>query len=190
MKQVLEGQLDSKEVETHIDQCLGCLACETACPSGVQYRDLISPYRATHKKKKSILDRIRDKIVSLTIPYPNRFRWALRLGKLTKPLAFLAPKAFKPMTELIPDRIPPAEKLEKKYLSNGSRKMRIALLAGCAQQVLAPEINRYTIKLLTNCGAEVLVPRKLKDAAAHCRGIMAMQNQAKHLAERNLTAFP
>ena len=189
MKQVLEGHLESSEVETHIDQCLGCLACETACPSGVQYRDLISPYRATYSKKKSFFEWVRDKIVAMTIPYPGRFRWALRLGKLTKPLSFLAPSAFKPMTELIPDEIPPTEKLKSKYLATGARKMRVAMLSGCAQQVLAPEINRYTIELLTHCGAEVLIPEK-----QGCCGALSWHNgnanQAKHLAERNLTAFP
>ena len=58
MKQVLEGELQQADIETHVDQCLGCLACETACPSGVKYRDLISPYRATKPSRKSFLERL------------------------------------------------------------------------------------------------------------------------------------
>ena len=94
MKQVLEGHLESNEVETHIAQCLGCLACETACPSGVQYRDLISPYRATYSKKKSFFEWVRDKIVSMTIPYPGRFPLGPSIGEIDETIVVFGTISF------------------------------------------------------------------------------------------------
>ena len=117
MKQVLENDLRPEDVSTHIDQCLGCLACETACPSGVKYRDLISPYRAMAAKKKSFWERLRDKVVSLTLPYPRRFRWALTLGKMARFFQFLTPKVLRPMTDLIPDSLPKPIPLDEIYLA-------------------------------------------------------------------------
>ena len=78
MKEVLEGKLDWTAAQPHIDRCLGCLACEPACPSGVPYRDLLSPFRALARNEfeKSIGDRLRQALTSQTIPYPARMRFA------------------------------------------------------------------------------------------------------------------
>ena len=188
MKQVLENELEPEEIAEHVDQCLGCLACETACPSGVKYRDLISPYRATAERKKKFWERIRDRIVSLTIPFPKRFRWAIRLGRLTRFLMFLAPKAMKPMTEMIPDHVPSAVKLESTYPAEGNEVCQVTLLAGCAQQVLAPNINVDTIRVLNFCGATVNVPRNQS-----CCGALSWHNgnskQAVQLAQKNFEVF-
>lgn len=188
MKQVLEGDLKPEQVEQHIDQCLGCLACETACPSGVKYRDLISPYRAMHPRKKSITEKFRNWLVSATLPYPGRFRWALRLGMWTRFLQFLTPSAIRPMTELIPESIPPAEKLKASNPPLTSKKCHVALLAGCAQQVLMPQINRLTIELLTRCGAEVSVPPD-----QGCCGALSWHSGddqlTRKLAQKNLPVF-
>src|SRR5258706_4265480 len=83
MKQVLEGSLTVEAAQPHVDRCLGCLACEPACPSGVSYRDLISPYRAITKSKtsKSTGERVRSFLASQTIPFPRRFRIATALGR-------------------------------------------------------------------------------------------------------------
>ena len=76
MKQVLEGSLSWDAAQRHIDRCLGCLACEPACPSGVPYRDLIGPFRALagSKFKRSGADKLRRWLAGQTIPYPSRFR--------------------------------------------------------------------------------------------------------------------
>ncbi len=78
MKEVLEGTLPLEEALPHIDPCLGCLACEPACPSGVPYRDLISPFRslAEGKRHRSLGDRFRRMLTQTTLPYPGRFRMA------------------------------------------------------------------------------------------------------------------
>ena len=80
MKQVLEGSLPLEAAQPHIDRCLGCLACEPACPSGVPYRDLISPFRARFDAEapRTTPQRFRRWVAGMTIPYPSRFRWALK----------------------------------------------------------------------------------------------------------------
>jgi len=191
MKEVLEGKASPEAAGKHIDQCLGCLACEPACPSGVQYRDLISPYRAVvePQRKRDLGTRLRRWMMSNSVPYPGRFRLAARLGRLAKPLAGMMPAAFRPMLALLPGKLPEAEKLAHSYAALGERRARVALLAGCAQQVLAPEINRATIDVLTRNGVEVIVPQR-----QGCCGALAWHvgdlARAQAFARANLRAFP
>src|SRR5438477_3079936 len=93
MKQVLEGSLPWQAAQPHIDRCLGCLACEPACPSGVQYRDLISPYRALARSKLGVPmgERLRRFVASQTIPFPSRFRFAIVAARLARPFRSLLP---------------------------------------------------------------------------------------------------
>src|SRR5438552_11703380 len=86
MKQVLEGDLPLADALPHVDRCLGCLACEPACPSGVAYRDLLSPFRAIAEKKRrrTFMERVRRWIVSATLPHPARFRIAAWTGKFAR----------------------------------------------------------------------------------------------------------
>ena len=96
MKGALEGQLSLDDVQPHIDRCLGCLACTTACPSGVPYGDLLTPFRAHAARKQgaTLLARLQRDVLLETLPHPRRFAWALRLGALarwTAPVASPAP---------------------------------------------------------------------------------------------------
>src|SRR5437764_4743206 len=93
MKQVLEGALPWEAAQPHVDRCLGCLACEPACPSGVPYRDLISPFRALmqSKTRRSPAEILRRAVTAQTVPYPARFRIAAILGRLGKVLRPLMP---------------------------------------------------------------------------------------------------
>jgi len=191
MKQVLEGDLPLEAALPHVDRCLGCLACEPACPSGVAYRDLISPFRALAEKKRSrpFMERMRRWIVSTTLPHPGRFRIAALAGRIARGFAPLFPKSFQPMLGLIPERVPPRQRWPEVTPAQGARRGRVALLAGCAQQVLAPDINSATIDVLTHNGVEVVVPR-----AQACCGALAWHvgdlDSAQRFARRNLAAFP
>src|SRR5436190_15107598 len=101
MKEVLEGTLPWQAAKTHVDRCLGCLACEPACPSGVPYRDLLSPFRALAAKKfrRSLLERIRHLLAAQTIPHPTRFRLATVMGRIVKLCRPLVPRALPPTIE-------------------------------------------------------------------------------------------
>src|SRR3954453_15982888 len=111
MKQGLEGTLPWRAAAPHGDRCLGCLACEPACPSGVAYRDLLSPFRAIAQPhfKRSVGERLRRFLTAQTIPFPTRFRIAAQLGRAVKIFRPLMPKVLRPMLDLVPDFVPPAQ---------------------------------------------------------------------------------
>lgn len=190
MKEVLEGSLDPHQVSQHIDQCLGCLACETACPSMVQYGQLIRPFRAELQRRRTLgnLARFKQLLVSRTLPYPWRFRLALWLCKVIRPWRHLVPAPFRPMMQLAPSQLPAPYRLQAIYRP-ATRRARVALLTGCAQQVLAPHINQSTIAVLLANGVEVVVPRR-----QGCCGALAWHvgddKTARRMARANLRAFP
>lgn len=191
MKEVLEGNLDLEQALPHIDPCLGCLACEPACPSGVPYRDLISPFRAMSepKRRRSPMQRLTRWLTQFTLPSPNRFRAAARSGKLAKPFSFLLPRSMRVMLELLPPQLPPRQDWKALYPAIGPRRARVALLTGCAQSVLDPDINTATIEVLNQNGVEVVVP---EDQV--CCGALSWHvgnlPQARKFASQNLRAFP
>lgn len=191
MKEVLEGTMPVETAAEHIDACLGCLACEPACPSGVPYRDLISPYRALTEpqRKRSLLERFRRRLVQATLPYPRRMRMAAWSGRLAKPLAGLLPASLRVMLDLLPPRLPARQRLAEVNRPAGPPRARVALLSGCAQSVLDPDINVATIDVLTRNGVEVVVPK-----AQVCCGALSWhvgnRGQAQRLAAANVRAFP
>lgn len=191
MKQVLEGSLPWEASQPHIDACLGCLACEPACPSGVPYRDLISPFRALAKSKfkRTPMEKLRHFLLAQTLPYPARMRLGAFAGRIGKAFRALTPRALRPMLDLLPDSMPPAQTWPEVTPAQGERRARVALLIGCAQQVLDPDINTATIEVLARNGVEVVVPR-----AQSCCGGLAWHTgdlaSAKNFARQNIAAFP
>lgn len=191
MKDVLEDSLQLEKALPHVDQCLGCLACETACPSGVEYKHLLAPFRekAEEERPPNLLNRLRRKLLLFTLPHPKRFRLGAKLGRLAKPITGLLPKTLRPMLELLPSKLPANENLEASYPAEGKRRASVALLKGCAQQVLAPEINRATINVLTRNGVDVIIPKEQQ-----CCGALAWHigeaETARNNARANLKAFP
>ncbi|MBT5903429.1 MAG: 4Fe-4S dicluster domain-containing protein [Opitutaceae bacterium] len=194
MKEVLEGTLTVADAAPHVDACLGCLACEPACPSGVPYRDLISSYRAqtNPQRKRSFVDKLKRQVVSNTIPYPSRFQTGAKLGRLAKPLKNFLPKSFQPMLELLPDEaLPPMVVYPPTVTPDESVEVRgrVALLLGCAQQALDPDINDATIEVLNRNGIEVVIPE-----TQGCCGALSWHvgelKDAQKFAINNLGAFP
>ncbi len=190
MKNVLEGKLTMEQASVHTDACLGCLACEPACPSGVPYRDLISPFRAItdSQRKRTLLESFSRWVIQSTLPYPKRFRWALKTGRFVKPIAGLLPKSFRSMLQMLPNQIPKSQALQDVYPAVGKRKTRVGLLTGCAQSVLDPDINAATIEVLTKNGVEVVVPKRQGCCGAlswHVGNLKA----AQAFATQNLQAF-
>lgn len=191
MKEVLEGTLPLEESLPHIDPCLGCLACEPACPSGVPYRDLISPFRALseQKRSRSLTERLTRWLTQVTLPYPGRFRLAATSAKLAKPFAGLLPKSMRVMLDLLPPSLPARQSWPEINPAVGQRRARVALLTGCAQSVLDPDINTATIEVLTRNGVEVVVPKNQS-----CCGALSWHvgnlAQARVHAKQNLRAFP
>lgn len=191
MKEVLEGDLSTDDALAHIDPCLGCLACEPACPSGVPYRNLISPFRslAEAERERSLGERLQRRLVQMTLPYPGRFRLAAFFGRWAKPFSRLMPGSMKTMLDLLPKKTPRGVKLETLYPAHGTKRGRVALLVGCAQSVLDPDINVATINVLNRNGVEVVVPPK-----QGCCGALAWHvgnhASAQRFASANLQAFP
>jgi glycolate oxidase iron-sulfur subunit len=157
----------------------------------VPYRDLISPFRTIAQShfKRSAGEKLRRFLASQTIPFPNRFRIAAFAGGIAKKLRPLVPAVFRPMIDLVPSNVPHAQQLARVNPAKGVRHGRVALLAGCAQQVLDPDINIATIEVLTRNGVEVIVPSE-----QGCCGGLAWHTgdlgAARTFARRNLQAFP
>lgn len=191
MKEVLEGNVDLEEAETYVDRCLGCVGCVTACPSGVPYGELITAFRAESegKRERSAIDQTLRRFILETLPYPGRFRLAARLGRLAKPLRGAIPGRFGDMLELLPKELPAAQPLPDVFPAERERRGRVALLAGCAQQVLAPDINLATLRVLARNGIETVIPK-----SQTCCGALAAHtgaaDQAKKFAKQNIGAFP
>ena len=191
MKEVLEGALPLGEARPFIDRCLGCVACVTACPSGVAYGELVTGFRAhAHERNgRTPGDRLLRALMLRTLPYPGRFRLALRLGGAARLVASLLPARLGALLDLIPHSIEQQPALPDHYPAHGPRRARVALLAGCVQQVLAPEIGWATLRVLARNGVEVVVPREQS-----CCGALAMhvgdRDAARATARRNLALFP
>lgn len=168
IKDMLEANRPAtQEVVLHIDRCLSCLSCMTTCPSGVHYMHLVDHARnhIEHTYRRPWHERMLRAALGTLLPRPRLFRAALLSAALVRPLGRLVPgsamlsQRLRAMLSLAPRRLPPpaAQERPRVHPAQGARRGRVALLAGCAQQVLAPEINAATIRLLTRLGVEVVV---------------------------------
>ncbi|SDX45101.1 glycolate oxidase subunit GlcF [Roseicitreum antarcticum] len=163
IKDMLEqGRPADEKTVKHIDRCLSCLACMTTCPSGVHYMHLVDHAReyieATYKRPWS--DRALRWVLARVLPHPMRFRLALAGAKLGRPFARLMPDArLRAMLEMAPKHIPPVSRNDdpQVFPAQGPRKMRVALMTGCAQRALNTDINDATIRVLRRLGCEVVI---------------------------------
>ena len=203
MALVDQGQLELGEsFVTHIDRCLDCRACETACPSGVEYGKLIEMARAQIEQnyKRPIASRIaRDFVYRRLLPYPKRIAVAARflwlyqrsgLAALARGTGILRVLGLSDRERLMPpvDSEFFFSQLGKTFPAHGARRARVALFAGCVAQVTFSELNRATIRVLQANGCEVVVP-----AAQGCCGALAahagVRGVARELAKANFDAF-
>jgi glycolate oxidase iron-sulfur subunit len=199
IKDMLEtGRPATEEVVRHVDRCLSCLACMTTCPSGVNYMHLVDHARRYIEDtyRRPWHDRALRAMLGAMLPRPAVFRLALHVARLGRPLATLLPASgrigqrLRAMLALVPDRLPARSPVETPQIhrAQGERRARVALLAGCAQQVLAPQINEATVRLLTRLGVEVVVA-----PGAGCCGAlthhMGQHDAAMRSARANIEAW-
>jgi glycolate oxidase iron-sulfur subunit len=172
IKEMLEkNQRPTVDVVKHVDRCLSCLACMTTCPSGVNYMHLVDQARVRIEQvyARPLSERLLRAVLALVLPRPALFRTSLQLARFGRLFAELLPsrsnsaspsffRRIKAMLALAPDRLPPSGAAAGTiFNATGERRGRVALLQGCAQQVLGPGINAAATRLLTRHGIEVVL---------------------------------
>jgi glycolate dehydrogenase iron-sulfur subunit len=193
IQQMLESEAPAPaSTVTHIDRCLSCLSCMTTCPSGVHYMHLVDHARQYIEEtyERPAFDRFLRGLLGIILPRPNLFRLALIGAFLAKPLKGLFRGRIRAMLDMAPTKLEPPSALDgiEQHVPTVPRKKRVALMTGCAQKVLAPDINDSTIRLLARHGVEVLIPK-----AAGCCGAlplhMGKEDNALDLARENIRAW-
>ncbi len=207
MRAVADGKLPlSDTVQRHLDLCLDCRSCETACPSGVQYGRLIEPFRAATQEQASLAGQdvtrswFHRGILYGLFPYPNRMKWALaparwaqRLGldRLAETLGLfsLFPKKLRRMQRLLPPLPRPERALPVVLSAQGTKRARVGLFTGCVAEAVFSPTNRATARVLQANGCEVVVPpTQVCCGAIHYHSGTA--EQALKFALQNVAAFP
>ena len=199
IKDMLEtGRPATEDVVRHVDRCLSCLACMTTCPSGVNYMHLVDHARSYIEQtyRRPLAERWLRRLLGVLLPRPGLFRLSLSAARLGRPLGGLIPgqsmmaQRLRGMLALAPAELPGRSPTEtpRTYPAEGARKARVALLTGCAQQVLMPRINEATIRLLTRLGVEVVVA-----PGAGCCGALnhhlGQHDRAMALVRGNIAAW-
>lgn len=194
IKDMLENRRQpSADVVKHLDRCLSCLACQTTCPSGVDYGHLVDHARAyiAQNYTRPPGERLFRRLLAFVLPHPARFYRALRLAPLAQPLRpllrrFAALRPLLAMLDLAPRRV--AAPLAPASRRLPQRKGRVALLQGCAEPVLRPEFRAATLRLLERCGHEVVFAR-----GEGCCGALVhhlgREDEARAAARRNVDAW-
>jgi glycolate oxidase iron-sulfur subunit len=198
IKDMLEnGRKASSEVRFHVDRCLSCLSCMTTCPSGVDYMHLVDYARVRIEQTASrpLHSRVTRHLIQAVIPHPRRFRTALILAAFAKPFkGLLAKFGFKEMAAMVgmaPTLTPRGATYGGPGVfpgQSGGRRARVALLSGCAQQVLRPQINDAAIRLLCSQGVEVVLAKDETCCGALVQH-MGREEQAREFARRNIDAW-
>lgn len=194
IKQMLEGdQAATEETVRHVDRCLSCLSCMTTCPSSVHYMHLVDHARAHIEAtyKRPLADRFLRGLLARLLPSPKLFRLSLIGAKLARPFRFLLPGRLKAMVAMAPKSLPAMDAAIERpqvFPAVGERRMRVALMTGCAQKVLDPEINAATIRLLNRHGCDVVIA----DGAGCCGALthhMGQERDSHAKAKANIAAW-
>ena len=186
------GERSTADTVKHIDRCLSCLSCMTTCPSGVHYMHLVDHARRwiARNFRRAWGERWLRLVLAEVLSRPRLFRLSLWFAAMSKPWARFLPHRWAPLFALAPASVARTSLTDRPRTHGavGERRMRVALLPGCAQRVLAPEINEATIRLLTRHGCEVVVAQD-----SGCCGSLAhhlgRERQALGLARVNIDAW-
>jgi len=204
MKEMLEkDKPPTPEVVKHIDRRLSCLACMTTCPSGVNYMHLVDQARVKIEENytRPFTERLLRTVLAWVLPRPRLFRASMVLARLARPFITLLPapkpgattptlsSRLRAMLSLAPSALPPAgPRGGTVFPAVGVRRGRVALLQGCAQQVLAPRINQAAIRLLTRHGVEVVLVAEEQCCGALTHHLGRDEAALAH-ARANITAW-
>ncbi|MGH8868857.1 MAG: (Fe-S)-binding protein [Actinomycetes bacterium] len=201
MEQVEQGAPVGASTATHIDRCLGCMACVTACPSGVQYGPLVEKMRVTVEEEydRTAKDRLLRRAIFALFPYPRRLR-LLRgplaayqrsgLSGLVRRSGLL--ERLSPTLRTMEALAPPlskATRLPARVSARGTpRRATVGLLTGCVQDAFFPDVNAATARVLAMEGCDVVVPPRQS-----CCGALSMHNgrdaEARSFAKRTIETF-
>ena len=193
----------SEKITRHIDRCLSCYACMTTCPSGVNYMHLVDHARNHIEKTyvRPFFDRFIRILLSIILPSPKLFRIVGYLARIANPFKFLFPKKIKNMLKYMPTSFPKSNYENKEvYSAKGKTFAKVALLTGCVQRVISPQINDSTIDILNRHGVEVIVPKEItccgslnhhlgKEDLAHKSFVNNINFWFKCYEEKNLDAI-
>ncbi|PHS16958.1 MAG: hypothetical protein COA78_03645 [Blastopirellula sp.] len=204
MRAVADERIEATaEVKRHLDLCLDCRACESACPSGVQYGNIIEPFRLA-MQEQAVADGdppswLMRKFLFDTFPYPKKLRralaparWLQRLGLdwiiRTKLVSSLLPKPLDRMSRMLPKLKPEAPPLPEFFEAKGTRRAKVALFTGCIGSVMFDHTQWATVRVLQENGCDVVVPRnQVCCGAIHFHA--GESEPAKEFADQNVTAF-
>jgi glycolate oxidase iron-sulfur subunit len=190
VKDMLENNKPaSKEVVKHIDRCLSCYSCMTTCPSGVNYMHLIDHGRNHIEKtyKRPFADRVIRNFLSKVLSKSINFRIVALLTQFIKPFNIFFPKKIKEMIKLMPSTFP-KKTLPTMRIYRSKKKTpiaRVALLTGCVQKVISPQINEATIRLLNRHNVEVIVPKEI-DCCGSLNHHLGKSNLAEETFKNNI----
>ena len=168
IKDMLENNKPANErIVKHIDRCLSCYSCMSTCPSGVNYMHLIDHGRNHIEKtyKRPFKDRVIRDFLSKVLSNSTYFKIVAVLTQLIRPFSFIFPNKLSEIIKLMPRKFPRKTLSRKRiyYVENKKKSVaRVALLAGCVQKVISPQINEATIRLLNRHNIEVVVPKQIK----------------------------
>jgi glycolate oxidase iron-sulfur subunit len=204
-----EAPLDER-FQVHMDRCLGCMACMTACPSGVEYNKLIEPTRAQMERHipRSLGDRLFRKLIFATFPYPERLRLlasplrfyqrsGLRTLVRASGILMYLPRRLAAMEALLPavpsksslaESREPARFIRTNPENAPKSRKRVGVLTGCVQQVFFPHVNAATVRVLAAEGCDVVIPTD----QPCCGALMlhsGLESQAAEFAKRMIAVF-
>lgn len=189
--QIVEGgHPPTAEAVRHLDRCLSCLACSSACPFGVDHKRLWNESRAIieNSSARPAPTRFARRLLAGLLASPRLFRAMVGLAALGRVAWPILPAHLRRMLDIAPSGRPESGPLTCYAPAQGQRRMRVALLGGCVQQVLGRAINDATVRVLTRHGCEVIVPE-----GAGCCGAIALHlgqpDYAKRLASANVAAW-